>query len=136
MVTWIKARMEAKPLNTPMYDALESSTLIDTQLEMMMNELECDRIWIAQFHNGGYFYPTGRSIQKFSIFYEKCTPPTSSTPQTPPITAPPEFKPPSNPQLKQVTSRVTKKPAVVAKTPALPKKIVPKVPAPKRIGRM
>jgi hypothetical protein len=64
------------------------------------------------------------------------TPPTSSTPQTPPITAPPEFKPPSNPQLKQVTSRVTKKPAVVAKTPALPKKIVPKVPAPKRIGRM
>ena len=82
MVAWIKARMEVKPLNTPMYDALESSTQIDTQLEMMMNELECDRIWIAKFHNGGYFYPTGRSIQKYSIFYEKCTPETPNIQNT------------------------------------------------------
>ena len=73
IVTWVKSKIEVKPINTPMHDALESSTQIDTQLEMMMKELECDRIWIAQFHNGGYFYPTGRSIQKFSIFYEKCT---------------------------------------------------------------
>ena len=29
-----------------------------------------DRAWISQFHNGGNFYPTGKSIQKFSIFYE------------------------------------------------------------------
>ena len=72
-VSWVKLKMEKKSPTTPMHDALESSTLIDTQLEMIMKELECDRIWIAQFHNGGYFYPTGRSIQKFSIFYEKCT---------------------------------------------------------------
>jgi hypothetical protein len=72
-VSWVKLKMEKKSPTTPMHDALESSTLIDTQLEMVMKELECDRIWIAQFHNGGYFYPTGRSIQKFSIFYEKCT---------------------------------------------------------------
>jgi len=72
-VSWVKLKMEKKSHTTPMHDALESSTLIDTQLEMVMKELECDRIWIAQFHNGGYFYPTGRSIQKFSIFYEKCT---------------------------------------------------------------
>jgi hypothetical protein len=72
-VSWVKLKMEKKSPTTPMHDALESSTLIDTQLEMVMKELKCDRIWIAQFHNGGYFYPTGRSIQKFSIFYEKCT---------------------------------------------------------------
>jgi hypothetical protein len=59
IVTWVKSKIEAKPINTPMHDALESSTQIDTQLEMIMKELECDRIWIAQFHNGGYFYPTG-----------------------------------------------------------------------------
>ena len=41
-----------------------------------MEELGCDRIWIGQFHNGGHFYPTGKSIQKFSIFYEKLTPST------------------------------------------------------------
>ena len=38
-----------------------------------MEELKCDRVWISQFHNGGHFYPTGKSIQKFSIFYEKVT---------------------------------------------------------------
>jgi hypothetical protein len=65
-----------------MRDALETSTLIDNQLEQVMGELECDRIWIAQFHNGGHFYPTGRSIQKFSIFYEKCTPETPNIQNT------------------------------------------------------
>lgn len=74
IVNWVKMKMEKPPSTTPMHDALETSTLVDTQLENMMEELECDRIWIAQFHNGGYFYPTGRSIQKFSIFYEKCSP--------------------------------------------------------------
>jgi hypothetical protein len=76
IVNWVKLKMEKKSESTPMREALETSTLIDIQLEQVMEELECDRIWIAQFHNGGVFYPTGRSIQKFSIFYEKCTPDT------------------------------------------------------------
>jgi hypothetical protein len=82
IVTWVKLKLEVKDVSIPMKDALETSTLIDNQLEQMMKELECDRIWIAQFHNGGYFYPTGRSIQKFSIFYEKTTPETPNTQQT------------------------------------------------------
>jgi len=82
IVNWVRLKMEKKSENTPMHDALETSTLIDHQLEDMMDELECDRIWIAQFHNGGYFYPTGRSIQKFSIFYEKCTPETPNIQNT------------------------------------------------------
>jgi len=82
IVNWVKLKMEKKDPSTPMRDALETSTLIDTQLEQVMEELECDRIWIAQFHNGGYFYPTGRSIQKFSIFYEKCTPETPNIQNT------------------------------------------------------
>jgi len=82
IVNWFKIKMEKKDTSTPMRDALETSTLIDTQLEQIMDELESDRIWIAQFHNGGYFYPTGRSIQKFSIFYEKCTPETPTIQNT------------------------------------------------------
>jgi len=82
IVNWVKFKMEKKASTTPMHDALETSTLVDTQLDDMMDELECDRIWIAQFHNGGYFYPTGRSIQKFSIFYEKCTPDTPTIQNT------------------------------------------------------
>lgn len=76
VVNWVKLKTEKKDTSTPMRDALEVSTLIDDQLNRIITELKCDRIWIAQFHNGGYFYPTGRSIQKFSIFYEKCTPET------------------------------------------------------------
>ena len=37
---------------------------------VIREEFNGDRVWITQFHNGGNFYPTGKSIQKFSIFYE------------------------------------------------------------------
>jgi GAF domain-containing protein len=66
--------MEKKADKTPMREALDASSIIDNQIENILTELECDRVWIAQFHNGGHFYPTGKSIQKFSIFYEKSTP--------------------------------------------------------------
>jgi hypothetical protein len=73
-VTWVKAKLEHKNNETPMSEALEFSSLIDDQLAEIKEELDCDRVWVAQFHNGGHFYPTGKSIQKFSIFYEKCNP--------------------------------------------------------------
>ena len=74
IVSWVKLKLEKPDKSTPMREALETSTLIDAQLETIMEELECDRIWLAQFHNGGHFYPTGKSIQKFSFFYEKTSP--------------------------------------------------------------
>ena len=43
---------------------------INAELEEIRVEFGADRVWISQFHNGGNFYPTGKSIQKFSIFYE------------------------------------------------------------------
>ena len=47
-----------------------SVSLINNELEEIREEFKGDRVWISQFHNGGNFYPTGKSIQKFSIFYE------------------------------------------------------------------
>ena len=49
---------------------ISSVSLISDELEEIREENKADRVWIAQFHNGGNFYPTGKSIQKFSIFYE------------------------------------------------------------------
>lgn len=49
---------------------ITSVSLISDELEEIREEYKADRVWIAQFHNGGNFYPTGKSIQKFSIFYE------------------------------------------------------------------
>jgi GAF domain-containing protein len=74
IVNWARLKMEKKVEKTPMCEALDASSIIDKQLENILLELECDRVWISQFHNGGHFYPTGKSIQKFSIFYEKSTP--------------------------------------------------------------
>ena len=49
---------------------IANTCLIESELEDIRHEFDSDRVWISQFHNGGNFYPTGKSIQKFSIFYE------------------------------------------------------------------
>jgi hypothetical protein len=78
IVTWVQAKLATKQKISPVKEAIDLNELVDNQLDMMMDELDCSRIWIGQFHNGGHFYPTGKSIQKFSIFYEKLTPATSA----------------------------------------------------------
>jgi len=74
IVEWVRSKMSKK--KDTLGEAIEVNELVNHQLELMMDEIECDRVWLAQFHNGGHFYPTGKSIQKFSIFYEKTTPNT------------------------------------------------------------
>jgi hypothetical protein len=51
-------------------DTLRVSGLVDQKIEHIKDEFNADRVWISQFHNGGNFYPTGKSIAKFSIIYE------------------------------------------------------------------
>jgi hypoxanthine-guanine phosphoribosyltransferase len=51
-------------------DSLEINQMINDKLEQIKKDQGSDRIWLIQFHNGGNFYPTGKSIQKFSIVYE------------------------------------------------------------------
>ena len=51
-------------------DTLRVSELINHRIDHIRDEFNADRVWISQFHNGGNFYPTGRSMAKFSIMYE------------------------------------------------------------------
>ena len=60
--------LHQKSKQDPVASSLKSNMLVDEQLEALKQELDSCRIWISQFHNGGNFYPTGKSIQKFSIF--------------------------------------------------------------------
>jgi len=53
---------------------LQLSKIVDEKLLEIQENNGADRVWITQFHNGGYFYPTGKSIQKFSMIYEVCAP--------------------------------------------------------------
>lgn len=73
ILEWTKNKLNRKP-SDPLPDAIKYNEQIEHQLDMMLEELDCDQIFIAQFHNGGHFYPTGKSIQKFSIFYEVLNP--------------------------------------------------------------
>ena len=79
---WAKAKFKSKPKKSPIQEALEMNELVEHQLDLILETIGCDRTWIIQFHNGGHFYPTGKSIQKFSMFYEKITPNSSSIQHT------------------------------------------------------
>lgn len=79
---WAKAKFKSKPKKSPIQEAFEMNEAVDHQLDLIMEQIGCDRTWIIQFHNGGHFYPTGKSIQKFSMFYEKITPNTQSIQHT------------------------------------------------------
>lgn len=71
VVNFIKIKTEKRLLKKDQIkESLEINKQIQYKIETISKEYKADRIWIAQFHNGGYFYPTGKSIQKFSICYE------------------------------------------------------------------
>lgn len=71
MVLYIKDRLEKrKPKPDMVTEALKVGELITSKIEHIKEEFEADRVWITQFHNGGHFYPTGKSMAKFSVIYE------------------------------------------------------------------
>ena len=45
-------------------EAIVDTTIINNELDQIRDEFEGDRVWISQFHNGGNFYPTGKSISR------------------------------------------------------------------------
>jgi hypothetical protein len=61
---------EHKKTKEPIKDAAENGEIICKILDQILDDSSLDRVWITQFHNGGHFYPTGKSIQKFSMIYE------------------------------------------------------------------
>jgi hypothetical protein len=80
IVTLIKDYLEKRKLGKkdPVAESLKTNILVDNKVNEILEEYGADRVWITQFHNGGHFYPTGKSIHKFSMFYETITLGTSS----------------------------------------------------------
>ena len=75
LLLFIKNKLEKKPVKPDMVlETLKVSELVMTKLESIKDHMKCDRVWVAQFHNGGNFYPTGKSMAKFSIIYESVGP--------------------------------------------------------------
>jgi hypothetical protein len=68
VVKKILDKIKAKP--DIIKDTLKEGKLVQTKIESIREEFNADRVWIAQFHNGGNYYPTGKSMAKFTIVYE------------------------------------------------------------------
>jgi hypothetical protein len=70
------AKLKKKPDHVK--EALKISELVNHKLESIQEDTKADRVWVTQFHNGGNFYPTGKSMTKFSIIYEVVGPSAQS----------------------------------------------------------
>lgn len=51
---------------------------INYTLNNLQEKYDLDRIWIAQFHNGGNFYPGNKSMKKLSATFESTKPGVST----------------------------------------------------------
>jgi hypothetical protein len=70
LVMYIKHRLDKKEKPDMVRETLRVSELVNSKIEHIREEFNADRVWVTQFHNGGNFYPTGKSMAKFSIIYE------------------------------------------------------------------
>jgi hypothetical protein len=78
-VLYIKNRLDQNKKKPDMVtETLRVSELVTNKIEHIKEEFNADRVWITQFHNGGNFYPTGKSMAKFSIMYETVHPGVAS----------------------------------------------------------
>jgi hypothetical protein len=64
---WIEKKKNKKD---PITETLLLGEQVTHKIDEIREGIKADRVWITQFHNGGHFYPTGKSIAKFSIIYE------------------------------------------------------------------
>jgi hypothetical protein len=79
LIIIIKNRLDSAKAKPDMVtDALRIGELVMARIDHIREEFKADRVWVSQFHNGGHFYPTGKSIAKFSVIYETVAPNTQS----------------------------------------------------------
>jgi len=74
LLLYIKKKLENKEKPDMVKDTLRVAELVTNKIEHIKDEFNADRVWITQSHNGGNFYPTGKSMAKFSIMYETVHP--------------------------------------------------------------
>ena len=58
--------------------SLEIQDLINKSLNNLQQKFNLDRLWIAQFHNGGNFWPGNKSMKKMSMTFESTAPGVST----------------------------------------------------------
>lgn len=67
-VLWVKKKLTKSKDEIAV--EIFSTEKITTEIEEVLTKLDADRVWITQFHNGGHFLHSNKSMQKFSVVYE------------------------------------------------------------------
>jgi hypothetical protein len=75
---YFKQKIRNKSKSDLIKEDLERNLIIEQDLASIREELDADRVWVTQFHNGGHFLLSNKSIQKFSITHEVTKPGVSS----------------------------------------------------------
>lgn len=71
LLQYMKTTLSKKEVKRdPLVEDFEYDAIVDEQIENLRHDHNYDRVWIEQFHNGGHFSVSGRSMNKFSMFYE------------------------------------------------------------------
>ena len=78
LVLYVKNKLSKKEKPDMVKETLRVAELVTNKIEHIKEEFHADRVWVTQFHNGGNFYPTGKSMAKFSVMYETVSPGISS----------------------------------------------------------
>ncbi len=80
LLQYVKVFLERrKEKKDPLLADIEYDAIVVEHIETLKDELKLDRVWINQFHNGGHFNYSGRSMNKFTMFYEVVAPGVSTT---------------------------------------------------------
>lgn len=74
VLEYIKIKLSNPISKDIVRDDIERNLIIFDEISEIREKLDGDRIWISQFHNGGHFLHTNKSIQKFSVTYEDVKP--------------------------------------------------------------
>ena len=53
---------------------IETQKVVNETLNNLQAEFDLDRVWLAQFHNGGNFFPGNKSMKKMSVTFESTAP--------------------------------------------------------------
>lgn len=78
-LTYVKHKLRVKTRDldkrkSDFISALHIQDIVNNSLNKLQSKYNLDRLWIAQFHNGGNFYPGNKSMKKMSMTFESTAP--------------------------------------------------------------
>jgi hypothetical protein len=77
-VTDYRKTVELETRKKDFVHTLETQKIVNEALNTFQGEYNLDRVWLAQFHNGGNYYPGNKCMKKMSVSFESTSPGISS----------------------------------------------------------